>query len=96
MVYDENQAVFTWNRISGAEKYELWKISDEDGNNPKEVHIADFSANDKRSYTIDIDGWELGKHRYKVRAACGDEQTAWSEACMDLMWSQISYYKAYF
>lgn len=95
--YDGYHAVFTWNEISGAEHYELWKISDK-GSEDAAERIADLTAAGECAYTIDTDGWELGNYFYKIRAVCGDLQTAWSGACINrnLTWKQNSYYRAYF
>lgn len=96
--YDGYQAVFTWDAVNGAERYELWKISDKKSADSDAVRIADFAADEERKYSIDTDGWELGNYYYKICAAYGDEQTTWNEAFINrnLIWKQNDYYRAYF
>lgn len=96
--YDGYQAVFTWDAVSGAERYELWKISDKGSADSGAVRIEDFAADEERKYIIDTDGWELGNYYYKICAVYGDEQTAWNEAFINrnLIWKQSNYYRASF
>ncbi len=96
--YDGYKAVFTWNSIGGADSYELWQLSGDGSEGGKEVHVADFAAGEEHSYTIDTDGWELGNYTYKMCAVHDGEQTQWGEACIyrNLIWTQNSYYRAYF
>lgn len=94
--YDGYEAVFTWDRIGGADSYELWRLSD--GESGEYVHVADFAAEDALSYAVDTDGWELGNYFYKLRARHDSEYTNWSETYIkrDLIWSQDNYYRASF
>lgn len=91
--YDSYTAVLAWDRVVGAESYELWGAA---SGKKDYVHIADFGADDKLSYIVSTDDW--GEYRYKVRAKRGDAYTEWSELNInrDLFWRQRDYYSAYF
>lgn len=96
--YDGYQAVFTWDAVSGAERYELWKLSDKESADSDAVRVAAFAADEERKYIVDTDGWELGNYYYKICAVYGNEQTTWNEAFINrnLIWKQNDYYRASF
>lgn len=96
--YDGYEAVLTWNRVSGADVYELWRLPAGESEDGEYVYVTDFAADDALSCMVDTSSWELGYYYYKMRAKQGDEYTGWSEACInrDLIWRQDSYDKAYF
>ncbi len=101
--YDGYKAVLTWNAVSQAERYELWKCADGESADSKEEHIADFAAGDAYicpiwTYTIDTDGWPLGTYAYKVRAVYRGEYTDWGTVRINrnLVWKQNSYDRARF
>lgn len=96
--YDGYEAVLTWNRVSGADVYELWRLPAGESEDGEYVYVTDFAADAELSYMVDTSSWELGYYYYKMRAKQGDEYTGWSEACInrDLIWRQDSYYQAYF
>ena len=91
--YDSYTAVLTWDKVAGAECYELWGLP---SGEQEYAHIADFNAEDALSYTVSTDKW--GEYHYRVRAKQGDAYTDWSEVCINrgLLWKQRDYFTARF